>query len=290
MADATITNPFATAASAFSPTTTGQVTGQESTLASWAAPYVTNMLGRARAIAQTPYQAYRGPLTAGPSDIQKQYFTGIGNLGFPSTLGRSFTDTGIAQSYMNPYMQQVLQPQMQAMQRQADIDRQSLGAKAAQAGAFGGARAGLMGSQLNAELMRQQQQATGKAYADAYTQGLGQFNIEQAQAQKLADMMSAAGATQRDITQQGIAAYVKEFERQRDYPMDMLKFQQSMLQGMPIQSVNYGYQQPSGFSQIMTGLGGLWSLYEQAQKAAAANAPATTTAPITTTAPVQVSP
>jgi len=208
------------------------------------------MLGRANALSQMPYQTYGGPLTAGQSALQKQFFGGLGSIGFPKTLGQSFTDQGIANKYMNPYMQQVLTPQLQAMQRQADTQRGVLGARAATSGAFGGSRSGLMGSQLNADLMRQQQQATGQAYGDAYTQGLGQFNTEQQQARELANMMGAAGAAQRGIEQEGITADYNEFLQQRDYPMKMLQFQQSMLQGLPISAVSQQYQQPSGLSQF----------------------------------------
>ena len=41
--------------------------GFESSLSSWAGPYVTDMLGRGRAVASQPYQSYSGPLTAGGS-------------------------------------------------------------------------------------------------------------------------------------------------------------------------------------------------------------------------------
>lgn len=239
----------------------GKPTGREESLANWAGPYVTQMLGQAQALSQTPYQTYGGPLTAGTSPLQQQYFSGIGGLGFPSLLGQSYTGMGtlpgaggapqtMAQQYMNPYMQQVLQPQLQAMQRQADIQRSALGAQAARAGAFGGARAGLMNAQLNADLMRQQQQATGQAYQQAYTQGLGQFNTEQQQAQQLAGMLGGAGAAQRAIEQEGITADLNEFLQQRDYPMKMLQFRQSMLQGLPISAVSQQYQQPSGLSQM----------------------------------------
>lgn len=220
-------------------------TTTQTTLSEWAGPYVANMLGRAQALAGLPYQAYGGPLSAGYSPLQQQYFSGIGALGFPSKLGQSFTGMStqrdaagqpmsIAQQYMNPYMQQVLQPQLQAMQRQADIQRNVLGAQAARAGAFGGARSGLMQSQLNADLMRQQQQATGQAYGQAYHQGLGQFNLEQQQAAQLAGLLGGAGNLQRDIEQQGIAALRGQFEEERKYPYAQLQFQQSMLQGLPI--------------------------------------------------------
>lgn len=233
-----------------------------STLSEWAGPYVTDMLAKAQAVAAQPYQTYQGPLTAGTSALQNKLFQGLGNLAFPTRLGQSFTDTGVASSYMNPYMQQVLAPQMQAMQRQTDIQRGVLGSQAARAGAFGGARAGLMGSQLNADLMRQQQQATGQAYGQAYTQGMQQFNTEQQQANQLAQMMGSAGAQQRGIEQEGVTADLNEFLQQRDYPMKMTQYLQSMLQGLPISTVTNTPAQQSGLGQLTSTIGGIGSLIE----------------------------
>lgn len=244
-----------------------------SSLSPWIGQYVTDMLGKAQGIAAQPYQVYQGPLTAGASNLQNKLFQGLGNLSFPSQLGQSFTGmTGqkdasgqpisVAQQYMNPYMQQVLQPQMQAMQRQADIQRNMLGAQAAKSGAFGGARAGLMGSQLNADLMRQQQQATGQAYGQAYTQGLGQFNTEQQQAQQLAQMMGGVGAAQRAIEQEGITADRNEFLEQRDYPMKQVQFLQSMLGGLPISTVSNAPAQQSGLGQLTSTVGGIGALLQ----------------------------
>lgn len=263
------TNPVTTGSPATTNTLTpdplvGKPTGREESLANWAGPYVTRMLGQAAALSQMPYQTYGGPLTAGTSALQDKFFGGLGSIGFPSQLGKSFTDTGVQQQYMNPYMQQVLAPQMQAMQRQADIQRNAMGAQLAKSGAFGGARAGLMESQLNADLMRQQQQATGQAYGQAYTQGLGQFNTEQQQAQQLAQMMGGAGAAQRAIEQEGITADLNEFLQQRDYPMKMLQFRQSMLQGLPISAVSQQYQQPSGLSQLYGQVGDVLAILKQA--------------------------
>ena len=81
---------------------TGSHTGTESSLSSWAGPYVTEMLGRGKAIASQPYQAYTGPLTAGASNLQKQAFEGIGSLSAPVT---GAFDATAAQNYMNPYIQ-----------------------------------------------------------------------------------------------------------------------------------------------------------------------------------------
>jgi hypothetical protein len=259
-------NQLSTSASAFSPTTAGKYTGQEQTLSSWVAPYITEMLGKARGLAQTPYQVYKGPLTAGESPLQRQYFSGLGSIGFPSNLGKSITDQGIAQGYMNPYLKQVLDPQMQALQRQYDIKKGEIGADAARAGAFGGSRAGLMGQQLNAELMRQQQQTTGKAYGDAYNQAVAQFNSEQDQARQIANMLGGAGAQQRAIEAEGVKADLEEFERQKMYPYKQLEWMQSMLQGMPVQAVNYEMQEDSPFTEVLRGGGGLMELYDYLMK------------------------
>ena len=73
----------------------------EQTLSTWAGPYVTNMLGQAQAIANSPYQTYQGPMTAGESGLQSNVFKGLGNLAFPTQLGQSFSSTG---AYQPPTM------------------------------------------------------------------------------------------------------------------------------------------------------------------------------------------
>jgi len=58
----------------------GQSSGSTQGLSEFAGPYVTEMLGKAQALADTPYQAYGGPLTAGASDLQTQAFAGYAGL------------------------------------------------------------------------------------------------------------------------------------------------------------------------------------------------------------------
>ena len=53
----------------------GQQTGTESALSTYVGPYVTEMLGKGAALADQPYQAYMGPLTAGASALQDTAFT-----------------------------------------------------------------------------------------------------------------------------------------------------------------------------------------------------------------------
>jgi hypothetical protein len=241
------------------------------------------MLGKSAALAETPYQAYGGPLTAGPSSLQTSYFEGLGKIGFPGQLGQSFTSTGaptiptasttgpaqgitaptgIAGQYMNPYLQNVLQPQLEELRRQSQIEQMQNAARMTKAGSFGGGRQAILDAELQRNLLNTMGKTIGTGYATAYDKAMEQFNKEQAQGIGLAGLMSSAGETQRGIEAQGIAADLAEFEKQRDFPYKQLQFQQAMMQGMPVTATNYTYQEPSPFSELLTGAGGLEALYK----------------------------
>tara|TARA_R100001230_G_C5681757_1_gene188983 strand:- start:594 stop:1574 length:981 start_codon:yes stop_codon:yes gene_type:complete len=67
-------------------------TGLESSLSPWAGPYVTDMLGKGKALAETPYQGYGGELVAGASPLQSRAFQGLGSLGIPqATMSGTFS-------------------------------------------------------------------------------------------------------------------------------------------------------------------------------------------------------
>jgi hypothetical protein len=72
---------------------------EESSLSSWAGPYVTEMLGRGQALAGMPYQAYMGPLTAGQSTLQDTAFQGLAGLNIPTNQQMTYNPmsfTGMA--------------------------------------------------------------------------------------------------------------------------------------------------------------------------------------------------
>lgn len=279
-----------------------------STLSDWAGGYVTDMMGKAQALSNTPYQTYQGPMTAGESGLQNKMFQGLGGLTFPSQLGQSFSSssaytppamapntfanqpigtgagaspqgmgagatgtgggqatsptTGIAQQYMNPYLQSVLQPQLEELRRQSQINLQPGLAKMTQAGGFGGGRQAIMESEANRNLLQAQNQAIGTGYANAFDKAMGQFNTEQGQAKTLADLMGQAGAQQRGIEQEGITADYNEFLAQRDDPMKKVQFLQSMLQGLPISTVSNVPQAQTGAQQAV---GGMSTVYQMLQ-------------------------
>ena len=283
-----------------------------STLSDWAGGYVTDMLGKTQAMANSPYQVYGGPMTAGESGLQNKMFQGLGGLTFPGQLGQSFSSgsayqppgmapntfanqpigmgagappmgttgaagtgatgtgggqsttapLGIASQYMNPYLQSVLQPQLEELRRQSQINAQPGLAKMTQAGGYGGGRQAIMESENNRNLLQAQNQAIGTGYANAFDKAMGQFNTEQGQAKTLAELMGTAGATQRGIEQEGITADYNEFLAQRDYPEKQLKLMQSMLQGMPISTVSNVPQAQTGSQQAV---GGMQTVYQMLQ-------------------------
>jgi hypothetical protein len=69
-----------------------------------------------------------------------------------------------------------------------------------------------------------------------------------------------AGATQRDIEQEGIAAAMRQFEQERDDPFKKVQFQQSLLQGLPLEAQNYSYVEPDALSRFLGSSAGILSL------------------------------
>jgi len=269
-------------------TTPAPGTSSQSTLSEYAGPYVTDMLGKAQAISNQPYQVYQGPMTAGESALQSNVFKGLGSLNFPKQLGDTFSSsgayslptmtstgmtstpntgpTGIAAQYMNPYLQGVLQPQLEELRRQSQINLQPDLAQLTRAGGYGGGRQAIMQSEADRNLLAEQNKTIGQGYASAYDKAMGQFNTEQGQARTLADMMSGAGAQQRGIEQEGITADYNEFLAQRDYPMKQTQYLQSMLQGLPISTVSTSPASMTGLGSLQSTVGTLGSTYDLLKK------------------------
>ena len=235
-------------------TGTNTMRAEESSLSSWAGPYVTEMLGRGQALAGLPYQAYMGPLTAGESGLQQQAFQGLANLAVPTaTTAGSFTAPGIAEQFMSPYVQGALEPQYAAAQRQAEIQAQKLQSQYGKAGAYGGARQGVAEAELQRGLLDRMADITGKGYQTAYEQAADLFGREQDYGLQALRAQQTGGAAQRGIESQGIAADIAQFEQERDYPYKQVQFMQSLLQGQPLETQSYQYFEPSGLQSLAGG-------------------------------------
>lgn len=255
----------------------GAETGRESSLSTWAGPYVTDMLGRGMALADQPYQAYTGPLTAGQSELQTQAFQGLAGLAVPTDQMGAFAPqqftAGAAQQYMNPYLQAALDPQIAEARRQAEIQRVANAGRLTQAGAFGGSRQAIMESEADRNLLQNLAAITGEGYRTAYDTAMGQFNTQQDRemaAQEAANryglsalrQIADLGAEQRGIEAEGIAADISQFEEERDFPFKQVQYMQSLLQNLPIAAQSYSYMQPSQLSSVLSTAGGIDKLYE----------------------------
>jgi uncharacterized protein YeeX (DUF496 family) len=85
------------------------------------------------------------------------------------SLGQMSTDAAAQQAYMNPYLQNALNPQLAEIQRQYDITGTQQQGNATKSGAFGGSREALMAAenQRNAGLAKNL--AIGQGYEKAFT-------------------------------------------------------------------------------------------------------------------------
>ena len=258
-------------------------TSRTSTLSPWVGDYVTQALGEGAALAAQPLQAYTGPLTAGPSNLQQQAFAGASELaqaGYtPSTYSTGTFDTAAAQKYMNPYLSAALQPSLDEARRQAQISRLEDAGRLTKAGAFGGSRQAIMESELNRNLMDKQNKMLTEGYATAYDKAMNQFNTEQGRQldvqkadeasrqfganyavsglKSLADL----GATERAIEAEGLAADKAQFEEQRDWAYKMPQYKLNLLQGLPIGAQTTSTD-PDALSKLQSDIAGLTALYK----------------------------
>jgi hypothetical protein len=114
--------------------------------------------------AQTGYQPNLQTFQMGPAErVQTQSITQPGNF----------------ESYMSPYMQNVVEAQQREAQRSADIAGTQRAARATQAGAFGGSRQAIENAEAARNLATQKGDIQAAGLQSAYQQAQQQFNAEQ---------------------------------------------------------------------------------------------------------------
>jgi hypothetical protein len=216
----------------------GDLTGKESSLSNYAGEYVTNMMGKAEALADEPYQAYTGPLTAGESELQTQAFEGIGGLSVPTGAMGEMTADSLS-PYMNPYLEMALQPQVNAAIRNADIQRMKDASRLTKSGSYGGSRQAVMEAEGNRALGDTLSGIYGTGYRDAFDRATDAFAADRGYGLEALQMQQDAGAEQRAIEAEGIQADKDQFYEEMDDPYKKLQFQQSFLQNLPLESQDY---------------------------------------------------
>jgi hypothetical protein len=193
------------------------------------APYAQRLLGRAESLFDEPYMQYQPERVAQFSPLQQLSYenaavmtpqgqlqdatamagqAGLGALNTSYTYNpyqtKSFTSPQMAESYMSPYMANVVGRQQADAQRQAAIAAQAQGAQAARSGAFGGSGDYLMRAQAAANLARQKGDILAQGQQAAYQQGMGQFNAEQAATANAAQLNAQQGQFGAGLGLQGL--------------------------------------------------------------------------------------
>jgi len=204
----------------------------QTSIPDYAKPYVENLLGQAQSYtdpSQNPYMQYMGERQAQFSPLQQMSYdnaalmqgsdqlkdatamagsAGLGALNTGYTYNpfqtKSFTSPEMAESYMSPYMKNVVERQQADAVRQAGIASQIQGAQAARSGAFGGSGDYLMRGQARGNLNRQLGDIFAQGQQAAYTQGMGQFNQEQAATQAAANLNAQQGQFGAGLGLQGL--------------------------------------------------------------------------------------
>lgn len=213
------------------------VTQNTSSIPDYASGYFTNMLDQASSLQQAPYQPYTGNRIADLNTNQtnainsiasnqgsyQPYYNQAGqglasalntaqNTSFDpaqaqNTYGASnfnpqdFTGANV-QKYMDPYLQQSLDPQIALLNRQFGQQGNKLNSQAAGNGAFGGYRAGIEQSENNLNNNLAFSNLVGQGYNNAFNNAQGQFNTSQQQQMAANQLNNQYGQAQSSLGMQ----------------------------------------------------------------------------------------
>ena len=160
----------------------------------------------------------------------------------------------MAQSFMNPYQNAVIDPQMQAIQRQGDTQRRDARAQQVKSGAFGGSRGAVQEAEIRRGVGDRQAQVGSdlayKGYNDAMANSMSGFNTMQSNrvgaAQGIAGLgqqgfnmlndqigtMNRLGGQGRDIQDRALGYQYDAATQMADEPYMRFQRGQQMLGGL----------------------------------------------------------
>ena len=168
---------------------------------------VINMAKKAIAASNAGYIPYQGNRIQGLDPFQLSAQQAVANLGPSQQLGAatqfagaagmragdinytpsqfqtgSFTQPGVAESYMSPYYQNVVDIQAREARRQADISNQMQNARSVGQGAFGGSRQAILQAEAQRNLGQQIGDIQSRGSQAAFEQAQNLYGNEQQRA------------------------------------------------------------------------------------------------------------
>lgn len=239
---------------------------------------------------------------AGPSALQQQSYQGAAGMQMPGQFGMASglaglgamgslnagrqynqmaTDPYSMQGFMSPYMQNVMDAQMQEANRNYNIAGTQQQSQATQAGAYGGSRGAIMAAEneRNRNTALNNIQATGLQNAFQNAQQAQQFGAnlgmqgygqalqgantlagiggqELGAQQSILGLQNQFGAQQQGQQQNVLNQAIQNYSNTQQYPQQQLAFMNSQLRGLPLtNTTTTNYQAaPSMLSQV-AGLG-----------------------------------
>jgi hypothetical protein len=237
-------------------------------------------LNKAGDIAAKPYTPYNlpritpfsGDSTAAQGALRNYQMPNMNSTASGGSLPRLIDDVGpggSVKAYMDPYVDQVIERAMGNVRRSADMGQQNLNSQAHAAGAFGDARHGVAQGQIEGEAMRAMGDQAASLSSQAYGQAQDMRNMDinrmlQGSNQNLdqmlryVDALMKSGGWQEQKTQQSLDLAKGDFDRQQQYPTEMLNLMMSALSGTPYGKTTQ--QQTPGPSVAGQALGTLGSL------------------------------
>lgn len=253
-----------------------------------------DVLARATALADKPFEPFSGQRVADFSADQQTAFQQLRDLiaGAPQVGGEAIQGArdfaaapaqslsterivdedgrlGAISDYMNPFVDQALQPALRKIQEQADAQRKRIGAGATSAGAFGDARHGIMEAMLGRDTSMAMGDTASQFYLDAFRDALGlrqgdlsrmtdidktnalfaeqgldrlfqgsgavldRAGQDQQQGLQLIQSLLSSGGIQQGADQAELDAAYQEFLRQYGHDFDVVSAMASALSGLP---------------------------------------------------------
>lgn len=241
-----------------------QTQTQTTTLPSYIQGPLKRLLARAEGVADTEYLSYDpSARVAGLSQDELSAFDLIrqnagayspfvdealgGTQSVLSQLGQA-PSSSTMQSYMNPYLQQVLDRQRYEAERSYDISSKKLGDQAQAASAFGGSRFAVANNELQDDYLDNLANIQAEGMNNAWTQAQNQYNLDiqnrlsgnmqlanlaglgQQQVSNTAGLLQGAGQQQRAIDQALLDADYQEFQNYNNYDRNNLSWLSGIIQ------------------------------------------------------------
>lgn len=256
-------------------------------LPEYARPFYENLMERTEAESLQQYTPYEEQRLAESGDIgditqSRQMVRNVAQSGTPE-IGAAMSGIGafsmpgqfagdVAQSYMSPYMQSVVDVQKAGAIRDFDRMAAARDADAVRAGAFGGSRQAVANYLAEEGLAQQLGDIQAKGQQQAYEQAAQRFDIDRtagiaglkdiaglAGQQRAADIQGAQlleGIGKQQLGEQQAALDIgyEDFLRQQGFTKDQLGFMSNILQGVPVQP-NQSTTQYQPYNPLQQALG-----------------------------------